>query len=309
MALFVAGFCILILVLISKERQTIVGEAERSARRLVDLLAMHFQSKVDSGQQLLELLAANDKVMGDDVATCHELLKKTVADHPEYTGILVAEADGTVFCRDSDESSITSIEDRDFYRLPVERGEFSVGSYQIGRVSKKALMSVGLPVLDENGEIIRVIAAGLDLSLLHNLLTLVSLPEGVVILELDVNGTIVSHYPNNEDYVGTTIVDNGLLQAMLSKGQGAVVAAHDDGVERNWIFDIVSRDSERVLYLAVGVTEDVVIRSVAPYLADDNVRRGFYLALTASLGYVFVYLTVAAVYKIRQLERQKKKKK
>ena len=57
--------------------------------------------------------------------------------------------------------------DRVYFRRALETREFAIGEYQVGRLTEKASVNFGYPVLDDAGDVHAVVFAALDLAWLE----------------------------------------------------------------------------------------------------------------------------------------------
>src|SRR3972149_2446084 len=102
-----------------------------------------------------------------------ELSRYPEFDHPKAEACTALPCEGRV-----------NASDRVYFRLAVARKGFSVGEYQIGRVTGKATVGFGHPVLDGTGKFTAVLAASLDLTHLSDLIKDTRLPPGSAMLRI-----------------------------------------------------------------------------------------------------------------------------
>ena len=86
-----------------------------------------------------------------------------------------------------------------------ETRDFAIGEYQVGRISGKASVNFGYPVLDDAGHVRAVVGAPLDLACSAELANQAGLPPGSMLTVIDRNGTILSRYPDEGKWVGKLI--------------------------------------------------------------------------------------------------------
>ena len=92
--------------------------------------------------------------------------------------------------------------DRIYFRRALETRDFAIGEYQVGRITGKASVNFGYPVLDDAGHVRAVVVAALDLAWLSELANQAGLPTGSMLTVIDRNGTILSRYPDEGKWVG-----------------------------------------------------------------------------------------------------------
>ena len=84
-----------------------------------------------------------------------------------------------------------NVADRAYFLSAMETRGFAIGEFQIGRITEKATISFGYPILDADGRVQAVVAAAMDLAWLNQLMADAELPEGALLLVIDRNGTIL----------------------------------------------------------------------------------------------------------------------
>src|SRR5262249_1776407 len=145
--------------------------------------------------------------------------------------------------------------DRAYFRRVVETREFAIGEYQIGRITGKAAVNFGYPVLDDAGQIIAVVAVALDLDWLNELASEAELPPGTMLAVIDRNGTILSRYPDAGKWVGKLMPESPVLNAILTQqGNGTVDAPGTDGIPRLFSFAPFGGTAQSAsAYVSVGI--------------------------------------------------------
>ena len=79
--------------------------------------------------------------------------------------------------------------DRAWFQRAVQSRAFAIGDYQIGRITHKATVNFGYPLLNQAGKLQGVVFAALDLAWINQLATQAQLPEGSTFSLIDRNGT------------------------------------------------------------------------------------------------------------------------
>src|SRR4051812_18668089 len=109
--------------------------------------------------------------------------------YPYYANLGAIQPDGQLFCSGLPFVGPVTAADRLFFRRTLATRDFAIGEYQIGRVTGKATLNVGHPILDETGAMHAVVFAALDLAWLKRLLATAQVPEGALLLIVDHVGT------------------------------------------------------------------------------------------------------------------------
>src|SRR5262249_4220196 len=157
----------------------------------------------------------------------------------------------------------------------LETRDFAIGDYQIGRVSGKATLVFGYPVLDDAGYVRAVVIASLDLAWLNELAKQAGLPPGTILTVIDRNGTILSRYPDDGKWVGELMPEPVVLNAILTqKGDGTTDAPGTDGIPRLFSFAPFGGATQSAnAYVSVGIPAAVAFAGVNQILALNVAGR------------------------------------
>lgn len=183
---------------------------------LTQLVAGREEESIESARQLLIALAQLPEVRQADAAACNTLFADLIKQYPNYNTLGLVNADGNMICRSVPLTSPTNVSDRPWFQQAVQSHDFVVGDHQVSQATGTSTLILGYPILDSGGHVQRVVAVGLKLKRLGTLATQLSLAEGVVLIEIDRDGTIVDRYPDPEQWVGQTLPDIPLIETILA---------------------------------------------------------------------------------------------
>ena len=170
-----------------------------------------------------------------------------------------------------------NISDRPYFRGAVETRDFAIGRAHMGRVSGRATLAFGYPVLDESGRLNAVLVTGLDLHWLGEFLKRMDLPPHSSLIFADRGGGILYGYPDPEKYIGQSMAEAPVVKAMMATGEGVVEAPGlGGGVLRLYGFASVDFRSQG-LVLALGIPREAALEE-----ANRDLRRNLtWLGLVA----------------------------
>lgn len=275
----------LILYTASSQRQSAVSEVQNNLLRLTKFAAANQGQATEGTRQLLIALSRLPEVQGDNLEACNELLADLLNQYSAYAGFGVLDANGNAICSSVPIVKPVNAADRTYFRLARDTGDFAIGDYQVGRLTGKATVNFGYPILDQAGQVEAVVLAALDLTWLNQLATEAQLPEGSVLTVIDRNGTILVRYPNPEAWVGKSFPAVPIIKTMLTQGEGMVETLGIDGIVRLYAFTPLNGDlKNRGVYVTIGIP-----RSVALTPANQLLVRNL-----TSLGLVAIFALVAA---------------
>lgn len=146
-------------------RQNIeIDDASRKAELAVQLAAEVYEGRFDSARQVLVTLSQLDSVRYGSRREVETVLRRILSKHPHFDNLGVVNADGQLWASALEYGGPLFLGDRPYFRRVIETNAFSVGNYQIGRITGKPSVNCAFPVHDGNGRLTRVVYAAFDLS-------------------------------------------------------------------------------------------------------------------------------------------------
>ncbi len=261
-------------------------EALQDAMRLARIASSAGERLVEGTHQILVVLARLPEVRRQNASACSALFADLLKAYPYYSNLGAAKPNGEVFCSAVPYEGVANIGDRTYFQRAVERRDFASGEYQIGRITGKAVVNLGYPVLDGMGQVGAVVFAGLDLSWLNRLLAESRLPENSTITVVDGAGQVLARYPEPEKWVGKSFPDAPFIRAAIYRqGEGTVEGPGLDGTPRLYTFTPLHfGEGERFAYVYIGIPRDSAFAKVNQI--DNRSLVGF--------GGVLVFALLAA---------------
>lgn len=264
-------------------RQAARTEALQDAMRLARIASSAGERLIDGTHQILIVLARLPEVRGQHAAACSALFGELLKPYPYYSNLGVAMPNGDVFCSAIPYEGVANISDRTYFQRARDRRDFASGEYQIGRITGKAVINLGYPVLDGAGRVAAVVFAGLDLSWLNHLLAESRLPESSTITAVDATGQVLARYPEPERWIGKFYPDAPFIQAAISRqDEGTVEGSGLDGTSRLFAFTPLRvGERERIAYVYIGIPRDSAFARVNQI--DNRSLIGFGAVLVFAL--------------------------
>jgi len=202
---------------------------------------------------------------------CNALFADLLTRHSSYANLAVTDADGNVFCSALPMTGQVYVGDRAYFRRAIETRDFVIGEYQIGRVTGKASIIFGYPVLDDAGHVRAVVVASLDLAWLNELAKQAGLPPGSMLTVIDRNGTILSRYPDDGKWVGKLMPESLVLKAIAAQqGNGTTEVSGMDGIPRLFSFAPFGGAAQSAdAYVSVGIPAAIAFSGANRILARN----------------------------------------
>ncbi len=283
-----------------EDRQLRKARVQEQALRLSRLVSADHERLIEDARQLLVTLARLPAVRERNRAACNALFADLLTQHSSYANLGVIDADGNLFCSALPMTGRVYAGDRAYFRRARETRDFAIGEYQVGRITGKATVNFGHPVLDDAGHVPAVVFAALDLAWLNELAGQAGLPPGSLLTVIDRQGTILSRYPDQE-WVGRPVPESLVFKAILAQqGSGTTEAPGADGIPRLFSFAPFGGAPQSAdAYVSVGIPAAVAFAGANRILARNLVTLGgvAILALVAAWvgGHVFIVRQVRAL--------------
>jgi signal transduction histidine kinase len=289
-----------------QNRDTLAREVEGSSLRLARLASGEHERAIEGARQLLTGIARIPEVQGGGTA-CARLLSDMLVRFPTYANFGAADLHGDVFCSAVATSSRVNIADRTYFRDALSQRDFSIGDFQIGRITGVPTLTFGYPIVNARGRTTAIVFAALSLDSLGDVTSRAQLPAGSSAIVVDRNGVILSRSPDPGSFVGRSIPDSPLARAMLTRDEGTTVVVGPDGVRRVYGFERL-RGGGRVS-VAVGVPTATAFADVNRTYRSTLLALGSVglLALVAAwiVGTIFVVRPVVRTFELERAARER----
>ena len=271
-----------------EERQLRKAQVQEQAMRLSRLVSADHERLIEDARRLLVTLARLPAVRDRNRAACNALFADLLTQHSSYANLGVVDANGSIFCSALPMTGPVYAGDRAFFRRALETRDFAIGEYQVGRITGKATVNFGYPVLGDAGHVRAVVFAALDLAWLNELASQAGLPPGSMLTVIDRNGTILSRYPDDGKWVGKLMPESLVLKAILTQqGNGTTEAPGTDGIPRLFSFAPFGGAAQSAnAYVSVGIPAAVAFAGANQILARNLAALGLVAGLALAAAWV-----------------------
>jgi PAS domain S-box-containing protein len=277
----------LILYTAAAQRRSAAINAQENLLRLVKVAAANQRQASFGARQLLIALAQMPEIRGGNREKCNLLLANLLKQYRVYAGFGVVDGAGNSICSAPLATQPVNTADRAYFRLAKETRDFAIGEYQIGRVTGKATLNFGYPILDQAGQVLAVVLAALDLAWLDQLAAEMKLPEGSVVTVTDRKGTILVRYPDSQNWVGKSVPNAPMTKKVLSQKEGTTEAISLDGVERLYAFTTLESGTVAPdVHVRIGVPKTVAFAEANRLLVQNLLGLGTVTVLALTAGWV-----------------------
>src|ERR1051325_6729874 len=141
-----------------RQRKLQKMRASEGSLAIANLAAANQENFVRNTSQLFDtlsqfsflLLATNRAFSETHFSNLRKLL-------PDYATFGIIETNGMAFCSADPLTNSVYLGDRQYFKRVLETKSFAVGEFQVGRLSHEASLNFGYPILDEHGQLVRVL--------------------------------------------------------------------------------------------------------------------------------------------------------
>ena len=262
----------------NEQRNQALANAERQSLAVVRGITARQYALMKQSHDLLEGLSRSPELRNTiGQQSCGSLLSRKRAMLAHYEDFFAADVDGVIVCSANPTAVGINVADRAYFQRARESREFAVGDYQISRISGKSTVFLAHPVLDEFGGIEAVIAIGLDLDWLGDLVSGSALPLGSVLTLVDGMGTLLARTPDPEGWVGRVVSDRDeFLQVVAGSGSGTYESFWLDGVRRVTYVSQLYPGKAGGIFVRVGVPRSALFSEI-----NNSLLRNTLLMLVA----------------------------
>ena len=143
-------------------RVTTTGQARDRLVARAGIIASNLDDKIAGTGQLLFGLGRVPLLAAGDKAACSDFLADVLKEHPQYTGILTIQPDGSLFCDSLRSGRSLDLRDRSYFQRALTASG-PVLEAVIGRLTGKGVLQVAYPVRDAGGALRFILLASLDM--------------------------------------------------------------------------------------------------------------------------------------------------
>ena len=238
-----------------EQRQIARENVKSDALRIARLAGTNQESLIEGARQLLTALAGLPEIQAYDKERCSMLLGGLLKRFQGYSNFGIASADGMIDVSAVPITEPVPVADRAWFQRTRKALDFSVGDYQVGRITKKPSLNFGYPLFDQDGKFQGVIYASMELSWVGRIPSEAHLPSGASVMIMDSNGMILARHPDPEKWVGKVIENLPILKGIeASHAEGSVEVDGSDGIRRLFAFKLLRGGGrEGRAYVCVGI--------------------------------------------------------
>ena len=246
---------VLIFYISIEHRKMALEEARKNTLNLVRIISREYKQLIDEAHHLLIAFSKSPQIQDFDSKGCIALLSDLMKAHPYYANLGIVSLNGDVFCSAVPYEGPVNFADRKWFHEIRKTNEFTISEFIIGRITGKAIVVLGYPVIGSDKETKAFVFISIDLSWFNEFAEKTELPDRSVFLMIDSQGTVLARYPDPEKLVGTR-PDVPVIKTILSlKKEGVTEGIGIDGIHHFIAFAPIH---ESDIYVAIGIPSSTV---------------------------------------------------
>ncbi|WP_210485850.1 sensor histidine kinase [Microvirga antarctica] len=255
------------------------AEVTELAVRQARLAASELERILDGIQSLLLAVDETPSIRALNAPACSTYLRSLQQKVPHLVSLVALDMEGAVRCRQSEIGDVTArFSDRSYFKMALASQGFAVGDFTPdfpeGELGPQPVLPLALPIWGEDGRIVGVIAAALDLGWLDAKLKERVLPTDGSVTIADRYGVIIAREPFPERFVGSRIPDLSMKYVLASE-PGSFEALSQDGVKRILGFIPISTSAHGI-YVSAGFSSKAAFDTI-----NRAANRGFLIIAAA----------------------------
>ncbi len=270
---------------VAEERKNAGLRVQREALLLLQQASYEHEKIIEEAHGHLELLSRLPEIQSLN-RDCSMLLANIQKLHPYYHSIGLATPDGDLIAIVPSAGTPFNLADKSYFQRAIQSGNFQVGGYSTCYTGEQVL-PVGYPVIDPHGQTIAFLQVLIDLSWLNELAANKEL-AGATVTIVDRNGIILASYPDQEKWVGKSVLNEPIIQSILGyDGEGTLEIAGLDGITKLYAFKPLHvYGGVPGLYIYSGVPTGTVYAHVNRLLWQDIIGIGLVFILALALAWL-----------------------
>ena len=216
------------------EYRTELTYAERGALYLAEGTAASVAQFMHDAQDVAGNLATWLAEGGLERA-CGEALSVSNDVISQFRDLVVVRTDGTVACAAQRlPDTVPNLGNQEWFHQAVSSGQPSLGALQVDPILGDWVATMGFPLMDDDGAVIGIVGASLDVGRVLALLEPLALSENAVVTVFDHRYTVVARSSDHDTWVGRRLQLADLAETAAGEGRKLTRAMGLDGIDRTW---------------------------------------------------------------------------
>jgi len=262
---------LLTLLTASQQRTALLERGAEQSQDLARTISASHGELIESARVLLATIAETPAIQERRADECVSMAQRIVSATTSYVALAATDAQGVSWCRYPQPESVSDYSDREYFQRVSGGHGFVVGGYQIGQVTQRRLITLALPVHDDQEQLSTILLLGLDVDELNRRVAALGLAPEYTVTLVDRSATVIIDWPaGGAETVGESLPEGALRQALLADsgpGPEPRILTGPGGTERLYAFRSVEHTPGQDLIIAVGIELEAALRPVDQSIA------------------------------------------
>lgn len=238
-------------------RERILSERTAGSLRLVESLAHTLAETTSSVERTLTALSVLPPVRGMDAAQAGEILDRVRSKNPLFSNAMLVGPDGRLAASASPGGPL-DFSGAIHVRRALTGGRFACGRYTVSQITGEPILPFAYPVLDDAGQVLGVLTAGVRATSLAGLFDRLDLPPQAIFSIVDSQGVRICRKPESASapQPGDLVSGYSVWKCAAQPGdQGLYESRGSDSAPRLYAYAKLrlQGESEPYLYLVVSM--------------------------------------------------------
>lgn len=254
-----------------EDRNAATTQIQGETIQLTNFTVAHQEQLIEGAHQLLIVLGNLPAVRDRNSTECSEYMAQIKKNYRLYANLFAVAKDGDLFCSAVPMKQQVNYAGFAWFNRAVSSRNFSIGDFQAAEsIISVPVIVTAYPVFDEDGNLLAVAGASIDLGLLNEEAAKMQLYPGATFRIIDQKGTILVRNIEPEKWVGRSVSEVGIIKKTLSQHEGTTEDIGVDGVRRFFAFAPVhSGTGETGLFVSNGLPVAIAVAQVNRVLFRD----------------------------------------
>ena len=290
----------LALLILSRDLEHFREEETGAQARMADVVSMavkNLNAFIDSTREMLSTFSHVPAVRSGDDAVCSAWMADVLEHHPEYHNFGVVALNGNNICSAVPRKQVANSADLPWFLRVHNTGTFVVGDFSIGRVTGKPSLYFASPVIGVDGKMQSIVFAAANTQSLDDFAAESSMLSNGVAILFDRTGVVIAHSVDPKRWVGRSLRESKLGQAVLNAKKGVQEIPGPDGILRLYAYQQLD-EAHGLLYFVVGIPSADVYALVQSMRERSLLYFGLVVVFVLTGSWAFV-----TAFILRQTQR------
>lgn len=245
-----------------EERQKAINHAKQDLREIAEVITLQETDLLDGTRQLLMSISLLEDIRNFNSNECNSILSNLLNNSHRYLNFGVANINGDVVCSALPLTENVNIADRQYFKRALSAQEFTIGGFQLERVTRRPAINFGYPIFGESGRPAGVVFATFDMEQFAQLEERLSskIPEDAILTKTDKNGIVIARVPGGEELIGEPAPETEVILEALKSNTGTIQITGKDGRLWIYVFDVIkSNIYQGDLHLILGRPQETML--------------------------------------------------